>query len=231
MASSTISLILARFASTQRGCRGEPSFFFASSVTRTITCRYYPRCEAPVVFCKGCADVSAESDCVVGFNEGHHQSNSRCGRLGTLGNARSVFVPGCAHGNTGLGLPPRSLSLNGKERRTVHPSLIGNCPPQLLASTFCARAPGAVATLPSCFPLPSGTTFIIGVFNMAVNASFVSPTADATAAHMAASFDANGLVSMLMTNLSGWRLVLTIVVLAVAYDQCMFQSDRDAGPR
>jgi C-22 sterol desaturase len=64
---------------------------------------------------------------------------------------------------------------------------------------------------------------------MAVNASFVSPTADAAAAHMAASFDANGLVSMLMTNLSGWRLVLTIIVLAIAYDQCMCQSDRDAG--
>ncbi|KAJ4353508.1 RNA polymerase C-22 sterol desaturase [Didymosphaeria variabile] len=54
---------------------------------------------------------------------------------------------------------------------------------------------------------------------MAINASFVSPTADAKVAHMAASFDANGLVSMLMNNLSGWRLVLTILVLAIAYDQ------------
>lgn len=66
---------------------------------------------------------------------------------------------------------------------------------------------------------------------MAVNVSFVSPTADAKVAHLAASFDHNGLVSMLMNNLSGWRLVLTILVLAVAYDQCMSWSDRDAGFR
>lgn len=56
---------------------------------------------------------------------------------------------------------------------------------------------------------------------MTVNASFVSPTADAKAAHMAASFDANGFVSLLMNNLSGWRLVLTLLALAIAYDQCM----------
>ena len=64
---------------------------------------------------------------------------------------------------------------------------------------------------------------------MAVNASFVSPTADANAAHMAASFNANGLVAMLMNNLSGWRLVLTLLAVAVVYDQCMSRSER--GPR
>ena len=66
---------------------------------------------------------------------------------------------------------------------------------------------------------------------MAVNASFVSPTADAKVAHLAASFDHNGMVSMLMNNFSGWRLVLTIMLLAVAYDQCMSWSDRDPGSR
>ena len=56
---------------------------------------------------------------------------------------------------------------------------------------------------------------------MAVNASFVSPTADANVAHMVASFDTQGLVALLMNNLTGWRLVVTILALAVAYDQCM----------
>jgi C-22 sterol desaturase len=77
--------------------------------------------------------------------------------------------------------------------------------------------------------VPSGTTLILGDFKMAVNASFVSPTADAKVAHMVASFDANGLVSMLTNNLNGWRLVLTILVLAIAYDQCMSQSRCDVG--
>jgi len=60
---------------------------------------------------------------------------------------------------------------------------------------------------------------------MAVNASFVSPTADAKVAHMVASFDANGLLATMMNNFSGWKLVLTLLMLAIAYDQCEFPSN------
>lgn len=55
---------------------------------------------------------------------------------------------------------------------------------------------------------------------MAVNASFVSPTADAKVAQVMASFNANGLVSRFLNDLTWWKLVLTVLMLAVAYDQC-----------
>jgi C-22 sterol desaturase len=55
---------------------------------------------------------------------------------------------------------------------------------------------------------------------MAVNASFVSPTADATVAHMIQDFDTNGLLSTLFTGFNVWKLLLTLVVTAVVYDQC-----------
>ncbi|KAF2451093.1 hypothetical protein P171DRAFT_152167 [Karstenula rhodostoma CBS 690.94] len=80
--------------------------------------------------------------------------SSRCTyKARKLGNARSVIARGgwhtdvWHHGATTcvragvFGFPLRSLSLKREERRTDHPSLIGNCPPQLLptgASTFCA---------------------------------------------------------------------------------------------
>ncbi|KAF1949544.1 cytochrome P450 61 [Byssothecium circinans] len=54
---------------------------------------------------------------------------------------------------------------------------------------------------------------------MAVNMSFVSPTADAKVAHIMTSFDANGIVSTILNNMNGWKLVLTLLMLAVAYDQ------------
>jgi C-22 sterol desaturase len=58
---------------------------------------------------------------------------------------------------------------------------------------------------------------------MAANASFVSPTADAKVAHTVA-FNANGVLSKVLDNVSGWQLVLTLLLVLVAYDQCTFQS-------
>ena len=55
---------------------------------------------------------------------------------------------------------------------------------------------------------------------MAVNASFVSPTADANVAHMITHLDTNSLLSAVFNGFSVWRLLLTLIVLAVAYDQC-----------
>jgi C-22 sterol desaturase len=52
------------------------------------------------------------------------------------------------------------------------------------------------------------------------NASFVSPTADANVAHMIATLDTSGIVSTLFNDLSWWKLALTLLVVAVAYDQC-----------
>ncbi|KAF2127764.1 cytochrome P450 61 [Dothidotthia symphoricarpi CBS 119687] len=54
---------------------------------------------------------------------------------------------------------------------------------------------------------------------MAANASFVSPTADAKVAHMMTQLDANGLLSTVFNGLSTWKLVLTLLVAAVVYDQ------------
>jgi len=58
---------------------------------------------------------------------------------------------------------------------------------------------------------------------MAANASFVSPTADAKVAHTIAAFNASGVLSKMLNNLSGWQLVLTVILSLVAYDQCTSQ--------
>jgi C-22 sterol desaturase len=55
---------------------------------------------------------------------------------------------------------------------------------------------------------------------MAVNASFVSPTADAKVAHMMTQLDGHSMLAAVVNGLSVWRLLLTMVVVAVAYDQC-----------
>jgi C-22 sterol desaturase len=55
---------------------------------------------------------------------------------------------------------------------------------------------------------------------MTVNASLVSPTADAQVAHMIQQFDTNGLLSSVFAGLTAWKLVLTLLVTAVVYDQC-----------
>jgi C-22 sterol desaturase len=55
---------------------------------------------------------------------------------------------------------------------------------------------------------------------MAVNASFVSPTADAKVAHQIAQLDVNGVLSTLLNNISATSLLLTLLMVAVAYDQC-----------
>ena len=59
---------------------------------------------------------------------------------------------------------------------------------------------------------------------MAVNASFVSPTADASAAHRIPQLDATGLLNTLLNSYNGWTFALTLFLLAVAYDQCMFST-------
>jgi C-22 sterol desaturase len=59
---------------------------------------------------------------------------------------------------------------------------------------------------------------------MALNASFVSPTADAKAAHQVAQLDLNGVLSTLLSNVSGWTIVLTLILSCVAYDQCAFNN-------
>jgi C-22 sterol desaturase len=60
---------------------------------------------------------------------------------------------------------------------------------------------------------------------MALNASFVSPTADAKVAHMMSQLDTNSLLSAIFGGFSVWRLLLTLVVVAVAYDQCTWDAD------
>jgi hypothetical protein len=55
---------------------------------------------------------------------------------------------------------------------------------------------------------------------MAVNASFVSPTADAKVAHMLTQFDTAGLVSTVFNGFTFWKAALTLLVAAVIYDQC-----------
>lgn len=65
---------------------------------------------------------------------------------------------------------------------------------------------------------------------MAVNASLVSPTADAKVAQVLQQFDTNGLLSTVFTGLTFWKLLLTVVVTAVAYDQCA-QNPLDACAR
>ncbi|PSN71383.1 cytochrome P450 [Corynespora cassiicola Philippines] len=54
---------------------------------------------------------------------------------------------------------------------------------------------------------------------MAVNASFVSPTADAKVAHAAGQLDYNGIVTTVLNSVNGWSIALTCLLIAVAYDQ------------
>lgn len=55
---------------------------------------------------------------------------------------------------------------------------------------------------------------------MALNASFVSPTADAKVAHAVAHFDAAGLLSTVFNGFTFWKAALALLVGAVLYDQC-----------
>lgn len=55
---------------------------------------------------------------------------------------------------------------------------------------------------------------------MAANASFVSPTADAKVAHMITQLDTSSILGAIFNGFSVWRALLTVLVLAVAYDQC-----------
>jgi len=55
---------------------------------------------------------------------------------------------------------------------------------------------------------------------MTVNASFVSPTADAKVAHMITQFDTAGLLSTLVNGFTFWKAALALLVGAVLYDQC-----------
>lgn len=64
---------------------------------------------------------------------------------------------------------------------------------------------------------------------MAVNASFVSPTADAKVAHMITQLDDNSILSTIYNGLSVWSVLFTVLAVAVAYDQCMDHSTQCAG--
>lgn len=55
---------------------------------------------------------------------------------------------------------------------------------------------------------------------MALNASFVSPTADAKVAHIITQFDTAGLLSTIFNGLTFWKAALALLVGAVVYDQC-----------
>lgn len=55
---------------------------------------------------------------------------------------------------------------------------------------------------------------------MALNASFVSPTADAKVAHMITQFDTAGLLSTVFNGFTVWKALLALIVGAVLYDQC-----------
>jgi hypothetical protein len=55
---------------------------------------------------------------------------------------------------------------------------------------------------------------------MALNASFVSPTADAKVAHMITQFDTAGLLSTIFNGFTFWKAALALLVGAVLYDQC-----------
>lgn len=55
---------------------------------------------------------------------------------------------------------------------------------------------------------------------MAVNGSFVSPTADAKAAQQLVQLDVNGVLNRIAANTNGWTIALTVLLMCVAYDQC-----------
>ena len=54
---------------------------------------------------------------------------------------------------------------------------------------------------------------------MALNASFVSPTADAKVAHIITQLDTAGLLSTLLNGITFWKALLTLFLAAVVYDQ------------
>lgn len=58
---------------------------------------------------------------------------------------------------------------------------------------------------------------------MALNASFVSPTADAKVAHMITQFDTAGLLSTIFNGLTFWKAAIALLVGAVIYDQCEYR--------
>lgn len=55
---------------------------------------------------------------------------------------------------------------------------------------------------------------------MAVNGSFVSPTADAKVAQHLAQLDFNSVLHRIVANTNGWTIALTVLLMCVAYDQC-----------
>ncbi|KAJ8106947.1 hypothetical protein OPT61_g9202 [Boeremia exigua] len=57
---------------------------------------------------------------------------------------------------------------------------------------------------------------------MTVNASFVSPTADAKVAHMITQFDTAGLIATVVNGFTVWKAVLALFIGAVLYDQFMY---------
>ncbi|KAH6629599.1 cytochrome P450 61 [Boeremia exigua] len=57
---------------------------------------------------------------------------------------------------------------------------------------------------------------------MTVNASFVSPTADAKVAQMITQFDTTGLISSVLNGFTIWKALLALLVGAVLYDQFMY---------
>lgn len=57
---------------------------------------------------------------------------------------------------------------------------------------------------------------------MTVNASFVSPTADAKVAHMMTQFDTAGLLSSVFNGFTFWKAAIALLVGAVIYDQCEY---------
>jgi len=56
--------------------------------------------------------------------------------------------------------------------------------------------------------------------NMAVNASFASPSADAKTAHMITQLDSSSFLTTIVNGMSVWTVLFTLFVCAVAYDQC-----------
>jgi C-22 sterol desaturase len=64
----------------------------------------------------------------------------------------------------------------------------------------------------------------------AQNISFASPVADAKYAQIVGNPQIHGLLAKL-SELSGWTIALTILLVLVAYDQCKWHRDAPAEPR
>lgn len=137
---------------------------------------------------------------------------------------------------SGRSLVPASISLAAEETMPMeHIALSGVAIKDPLFSASFAelfiRGPqltflGAPTTPPLRPSPPSLCTLFESVarlvhFEMAVNASFVSPTADAKVAHVIQQFDTSGLLSTALNGFTVWKLILTLLITAVAYDQCM----------